>query len=78
MRPMEEGLKVTLEEMRCVEISSYIPVNMFSYYNIDSSSDVIFKVSFKTFVEILNVFGDDGNPSLKISYKAAGEPLHLM
>lgn len=75
---MEEGLKVTLEEMRCVEISSYIPVNMFSSYQVDSSQEVIFKVSFKTFVEILNIFGEEGNPSIKMSYKAAGEPLHLM
>lgn len=75
---MEEGLKVTLEEMRCVEISAYIPINLFSFYKIDSSQDIIFKVSFKTFVEVLNIFGDDGNPSLKMSYKAAGEPLCLM
>lgn len=75
---MEEGLKVTLEEMRCLEISSYIPVNMFSSYQIDSTQEVIFKVSFKTFVEILNIFGEEGNPSIKMSYEAPGEPLHLM
>lgn len=75
---MEEGLKVTIEEMRCVEISAYIPINMFSFYKIDTSDDIKFKVSFKTFVEVLNIFGDDGNPSLKMSYKATGEPLCLM
>lgn len=75
---MEEGLKVTLEEMRSVEISSYIPVSIFSSYKIDSSNEIIFKVSFKTLVEILNIFGDEGNPSLKMSYKAVGDPLCLM
>lgn len=75
---MEEGLKVTLEEMRCVEISCYIPVVMFSSYKLDSTKDIIFKVSLKTFVEILNIFGDDGNPSLEMSYKSEGEPLCLV
>lgn len=75
---MEEGLKVTLEEMRFGEISSYIPATVFSSYEVDSSKEVIFKVSFKTFVEILNIFGEEGNPTVKMSYEATGEPLHLM
>lgn len=74
---MLEGLKVTLEEMKCVEISAYIPHTLFSSYEVDSSQEIMFKVSFKTFVEILNIFGDDGNPSLQISYKNVGEPLCL-
>lgn len=75
---MQEGLKVTLEEMRCVEISAYIPVGMFSFYKIQSSQDITFKVSFKTLVEILNIFGEERNPSLQMSYKSSGEPLYLV
>ncbi|CAH1173532.1 unnamed protein product [Phaedon cochleariae] len=79
LRPMEEGLKATLDEMKCVETSAYIPATMFSMYQINSTStDIIFKVSMKTLVEILNIFGDDGNPNLKLSYKSPGSPLCIV
>lgn len=74
---MEEGLKVTLDEMRCIESSAYIPCNMFTVYRI-TENDIIFKVSLKVLVEILNIFGDDGTPNLKMSYEAVGEPLCLV
>lgn len=74
---MEEGLKVTLDEMRCIETSAYIPCNMFSVYRI-TEDDILFKISFKTLVEILNMFGDDGNPNLKMSYASVGESLCLV
>ncbi|XP_066150473.1 cell cycle checkpoint protein RAD1 [Euwallacea fornicatus] len=74
-RPMEEGLKVTLEEMKYIETSAYIPRTMFSLYHIIDTKDNIFKINLKTFTDILNIFGDDSNPSLKLTFKASGSPL---
>lgn len=75
---MEQGLKVTLEEMKCIETSAYVPCNLFSMYQIDDKEDIMFKINLKTLTEVLNIFGDDGNPSLKLSYKSVGSPLSLL
>ncbi|XP_023019582.1 radiation insensitive 1 isoform X5 [Leptinotarsa decemlineata] len=78
LRPLAEGLKLTLDEMKCVETSTYIPCDMFSFYHVDSTEDIIFKINFKTLVDILNIFGDDGNPNVKLSYKSVGSPLCIV
>lgn len=75
---MEEGLKLTLEEMKCIETTAYIPCDLFSSYHIDTEQDIKFKINLKIFTECLFIFGDDGNPSLKMSYKDLGSPLRLM
>ncbi|CAH0553748.1 unnamed protein product [Brassicogethes aeneus] len=78
IRPMEQGLKVTLEEMKCTETSAYLPCNLFTVYKLNSDEEIKFKISLKTFTEILNIYGDDGNPSLKLSYKSVGSTLNLL
>ncbi|KAJ8984258.1 hypothetical protein NQ317_007490 [Molorchus minor] len=78
LRPLAEGLKVTLDEMKCVETSAYIPKEMFSMYHVDTIENIIFKVNLKILVDILNIFGDDGNPNLKLSYNSEGSPLCLV
>lgn len=78
IRPMEEGLKVTVDEMRCIETSAYIPCNIFSMYHIDTNEDIKFKINLKTLTDILNIFGDDSNPNLKLTYKSYGSPLCLV
>ncbi|KAK4883588.1 hypothetical protein RN001_006907 [Aquatica leii] len=78
LRPMEEGLKVTIEEMKCVETSAYIPVQMFESYYVRPQEDVKFKLSLKILTETLFIYGDDGNLSLKMTYKGPGFPLCLI
>lgn len=75
---MEEGLKLTVEEMKCIETSAYIPRDMFSSYHIETDEEVKFKISLKVLTECLHIYGDDGNPSLKIAYKEFGSPLNLV
>lgn len=75
---MEEGLKLTLDEMKCIETSVYIPSSVFTDYNINSNQDIIFKINLKTLVEILNIFGDEGNPNIKLSYNSVGAPLSIV
>lgn len=78
MHPMEEGLKVTVEEMKSIETSVYIPAEIFTSYHIDPNEDVKFKISLKMFTECLNIFGDDNCPSLKLTYRSFGQPLCLV
>ncbi|XP_048526041.1 cell cycle checkpoint protein RAD1 isoform X1 [Dendroctonus ponderosae] len=77
-RPVEEGLKVTLDEMRCMETSAYIPREMFTMYHVTESDNNIFKVNLKTLTDILNIFGDDSHPNLKLTFKSVGSPLRLV
>ncbi|XP_018321800.1 cell cycle checkpoint protein RAD1-like isoform X2 [Agrilus planipennis] len=78
MRIMEEGMKITVDDMKCVETSVYIPSNIFFVYKIKCDEDIVFKISHKVFTECLHIFGDDGNPSMKMSYKGPGFPLSLV
>lgn len=75
---MEEGLKVTVEEMRCVETSAYIPASLFTSYTINATDAIKFKISLKVLTECLHIFGDDASSSLKLSYKDSGSPLCLV
>ncbi|KRT78655.1 hypothetical protein AMK59_8223, partial [Oryctes borbonicus] len=78
IHPMEEGLKVTVEEMRCVETSAYIPACLFSSYYIDTTEDIKFKISLKVLTECLHIYGDESSSSLKLSYRSLGAPLCLV
>ncbi|KAF5270403.1 hypothetical protein FQR65_LT05591 [Abscondita terminalis] len=78
LRPMEEGLKVTIEEMKCVETSAYIPVQMFTSYSVHPKEEVKFKLNLKILTESLFIYGDDANLSLKLEYKGPGHPLCLI
>ncbi|GJQ74701.1 Rad1 [Trypoxylus dichotomus] len=78
IHPMQEGLKVTVEEMKCVETSAYIPACLFDTYHIDATEDIKFKISLKVLTECLHIYGDDGSSSLKLSYQALGSPLCLV
>lgn len=42
---MPEGLKLTVEEGKCVQASAYIPSDNFSDYHVRTDVDVLFKVS---------------------------------
>ncbi|KAB0802757.1 hypothetical protein PPYR_04943 [Photinus pyralis] len=78
LRPMEEGLKVTVDEMKCVETSAYIPHTMFTSYHVNPQEDIKFKISLKVLTDCLYIYGDDGNPCLKMTYKGPGSPLSLL
>lgn len=64
--------------MRSSETSVYIPNNMFATYKVAADVEIKFRISLKVFTECLHIFGEDGNPSLRMSYKGNGEPLCLV
>lgn len=41
---MAEGLKLTVEEGKCVQASAYVPADNFTEYHVRDDVDVIFKV----------------------------------
>lgn len=77
-RPTEEGLQLTLEEMKCAETTVYVPSSMFAAYFVAAEEDIKFRISLKVFTDCLHIFGEDGNPSLRMSYKGDGAPLCLV
>lgn len=74
----EEGLKVTVEQNKCVQASAYIPCGNFWDYTISSSDTVEFKVNLSVLTECLNIFGSEEESSVKIFYKSNGAPLIIM
>lgn len=64
--------------MRCVETSAYMLSNVFSSYTIGTDDEIKFKINLKVFIECLHIYGEDGNVSLKMTYKGSGSPLYLV
>lgn len=77
MTPMTQGLKITLDEMKSVETSVYIPVNVFTSYHVDSD-DIKFKINIKIFAECLSLFEEDVNRYLKLTFRGEGSPLYMI
>lgn len=75
------GLKVTVEESKCVQANAFIPSEMFQEYEI-SEDMLTFKINLNAFVECLNIFGGSSipgvTPALKMCYQGYGEPLILL
>ncbi|CAG9104481.1 unnamed protein product [Plutella xylostella] len=75
---MPEGLKVTVEEGKCVQASAYVPSDNFNEYHVRPDADVMFKVSLAVLTECLNIFGSGEESSLKMYYRCEGSPLLLV
>ncbi|KAF5277562.1 hypothetical protein FQA39_LY18453 [Lamprigera yunnana] len=75
---MNEGVKVTIEEMKCAETTAYIPVEVFASYTLKSQEDIKFKLSLKILTECLHIYEDETNHSLKMTYRGSGFPLCLL
>ncbi|XP_034828210.1 cell cycle checkpoint protein RAD1 [Maniola hyperantus] len=75
---MSEGLKLTVEEGKCVQASAYVPADNFSEYHVRDDVDVMFKISIAVLTECLNIFGASEESSLKMYYRSEGSPLLLV
>lgn len=49
---MSEGLKLTVEEGKCVQATAYIPAENFTEYSLKADVDVLFKVSIHVYYNI--------------------------
>ncbi|XP_045539106.1 cell cycle checkpoint protein RAD1 [Papilio machaon] len=75
---MTEGLKLTVEEGKCVQASAYVPADNFTEYHVREDVDVMFKISIAVLAECLNIFGSAEESSLKMYYRCEGSPLLLV
>ncbi|XP_072164089.1 cell cycle checkpoint protein RAD1-like [Diadema setosum] len=77
----ENGLKVTVEDAKCVQANAFIQANIFQeYYMRDPTAT--FKINLSVLLDCLNIFGSNpmggATPALKMSYAGYGSPLLLM
>lgn len=75
---LPEGLKLTVEEGKCVQASAYVPSDNFTEYHVRDDVDVMFKISIAVLSECLNIFGSGEESSLKMYYRGEGSPLLLV
>ena len=55
----ENGLKLTVEDAKCMQASAYIPVNAFEVFNL--KEDIIFRINLNVLVECLCMFWSNIN-----------------
>ncbi|XP_071946302.1 cell cycle checkpoint protein RAD1-like isoform X2 [Antedon mediterranea] len=77
----ENGLKVTVEDSKCVQANAFLQATIFQSYIIREES-ATFKISLNVLQDCLTIFGggssQGSNPALKICYAGYGSPLLLM
>ncbi|KAI8513466.1 PREDICTED: cell cycle checkpoint protein RAD1-like [Branchiostoma belcheri] len=75
------GLKVTVEESKCVQANAFIQAGVFQEYTIRQDS-ATFKVNLTVLLECLTIFGSSSAPgmntALKMCYAGYGSPLQLL
>lgn len=77
----ENGLKVTVEDCKCIQANAFIQAGIFQDFNI-SQEHITMKVNLTVLLDCLNIFGASSVPgvttSLKMCYTGYGHPLILM
>ncbi|XP_020722512.1 cell cycle checkpoint protein RAD1-like isoform X1 [Bombus affinis] len=77
----ENGLKVTVEDAKCMQASAYIPAHVFQVFNL--KEDVIFRVNLNILVECLCMFWSNINcqgssVALQLFYEGNGHPVTVL
>ncbi|KAJ9576900.1 hypothetical protein L9F63_006518, partial [Diploptera punctata] len=72
----DNGLKVTVEDSKCVQASAFIQKEVFQRYELNDEQ-VAFKVNLTVLVECLNIFGGSAT-ALKMRYQGYGAPLIML
>ncbi|EDO28618.1 predicted protein [Nematostella vectensis] len=75
------GIKVTVEDAKCLQANAFIQSDIFQEY-IFKEESATFRVNLNVLLECLNIFGSSKDSSsttaLKMCYKGYGNPLILM
>ncbi|XP_023245775.1 cell cycle checkpoint protein RAD1 [Copidosoma floridanum] len=77
----ENGLKITVEEAKCMQASAYIPIKLFEEFTL--TEDIIFRINLNVFVECLSMFWPSINAqgsavALEMHYKGEGHPVTIL
>ncbi|XP_056401709.1 cell cycle checkpoint protein RAD1 isoform X3 [Hyla sarda] len=74
------GLKVTVENAKCLQANAFIQAGIFQEFNIREDS-VVFRINLTVLLDCLTIFGAGAVPStctaLKMCYQGYGHPLTL-
>ncbi|XP_011498478.1 PREDICTED: cell cycle checkpoint protein RAD1, partial [Ceratosolen solmsi marchali] len=75
------GMKITVEEAKCMQASAYIPVQLFEEFIL--TEDVIFRICLDSLIETLSMLGyrlytPDNPILLHILYKRVGYPVGIL
>ncbi|XP_072272677.1 cell cycle checkpoint protein RAD1 [Pyxicephalus adspersus] len=74
------GLKVTVENAKCLQANAFIQAGIFQEFNIQEES-VIFRINLTVLLDCLTIFGASAVPAtptaLKMCYRGYGHPLTL-
>ncbi|KAK7481563.1 hypothetical protein BaRGS_00027212 [Batillaria attramentaria] len=73
-----QGLKVTVEDAKCVQANAFIQAAVFHHFVL-TQDQVTFKVNLSVLIECLTIFGSGPGPSaatsMKMCYEGYGRPL---
>ncbi|KAJ8679080.1 hypothetical protein QAD02_014867 [Eretmocerus hayati] len=77
----KNGLKLTVEDAKCMQANAYIPVQLFEEYTL--TEDVIFRIDLSILVECLSIFwpsiSTQSHPiTLEMQYKGIGHPVTVL
>ncbi|XP_063816778.1 cell cycle checkpoint protein RAD1 isoform X2 [Pseudophryne corroboree] len=74
------GLKVTVENAKCLQANAFIQAGIFQEFNVKEES-VVFRVNLTVLLDCLTIFGTSAGPvtatALKMCYQGYGNPLTL-
>ncbi|XP_069820873.1 cell cycle checkpoint protein RAD1 [Dendropsophus ebraccatus] len=74
------GLKVTVENAKCLQANAFIQAGIFQEFNVREDS-VVFRVNLTVLLDCLSIFGASAAPAtctaLKMCYEGYGHPLSL-
>ncbi|KAM4809217.1 cell cycle checkpoint protein RAD1 [Rhinophrynus dorsalis] len=74
------GLKVTVENAKCLQANAFIQAGIFQEFNIREES-VMFRINLTVLLDCLTIFGTSAGPAtstaLKMCYQGYGHPLTL-
>ncbi|ELT99083.1 hypothetical protein CAPTEDRAFT_116275 [Capitella teleta] len=77
----ENGLKVTVEDCKCVQANAFLQSSLFQEFVI-KEEQVTFKINLTVLLECLNIFGASSIPgattALKMCHEGYGTPLTLL
>ncbi|XP_058805989.1 cell cycle checkpoint protein RAD1 [Phymastichus coffea] len=76
----ENGLKITVEDAKCMQASAYLPAGLFEPFLI--KEDIIFRINLNILVECLSMFWQSINSgstvSMEMHYKGKGHPVTVL
>lgn len=76
----EDGMKVSIDDAKCVQGSAFIPASVFQDFNLKKEF-IAFQVNYSALVECINIYGHsnpDSVTAFKMYYGGSGTPLTLL